>query len=91
MIVYLENVFGALGGSLALLACEKEGSVISAGGPYSTHAFTFDHVYDVSASQKKVFTVFRLLSLSLKRCQMLHLYCLLSTSTKRLMHTRKKH
>lgn len=32
----------------------QEGSVISAGGPYSTHAFTFDHVYDVSASQKKV-------------------------------------
>ncbi len=28
--------------------------MVSAGGPYSTHAFTFDHVYDVSASQKKV-------------------------------------
>lgn len=32
----------------------QDGSVVSAGGPYSTHAFTFDHVYDVSASQRKV-------------------------------------
>ena len=36
----------------------QDGSVISAGGPYSTHAFTFDHVYDVSASQKKVSDAF---------------------------------
>ncbi|CAM9760071.1 unnamed protein product [Ectocarpus fasciculatus] len=34
---------------------DDDGSVVSAGGPYSTHAFTFDHVYDVSASQRKVY------------------------------------
>ncbi|CAB1096787.1 unnamed protein product [Ectocarpus sp. CCAP 1310/34] len=34
---------------------DVDGSVVSAGGPYSTHAFTFDHVYDVSASQRKVY------------------------------------
>ncbi|CAN0388939.1 unnamed protein product, partial [Discosporangium mesarthrocarpum] len=27
----------------------------AAGGPASAHVFTFDHVYDVSASQEKVY------------------------------------
>jgi hypothetical protein len=33
---------------------DDDGSLINAHGPYSTHVFTFDHVYDQNATQKKV-------------------------------------
>ncbi|CAM9193777.1 unnamed protein product [Phaeothamnion confervicola] len=36
---------------------DEDGTVVNAGGggPYSAHVFTFDHVYEQSASQRKVY------------------------------------
>jgi hypothetical protein len=36
------------------LAAYEEGGGVAT-GPYATHAFTFDHVYDQHSSQKKVY------------------------------------
>lgn len=37
------------------LAALEDGGGATAAGPYSTHAFTFDHVYDQHCDQKKVY------------------------------------
>lgn len=34
---------------------DEDGNVIANPGPYVAHTFAFDHVYDQTASQKKVF------------------------------------
>lgn len=36
-------------------AIDENGQVSTIPGPYSTHSFTFDHVYDQHSTQKKVF------------------------------------
>jgi DNA replication protein DnaC len=37
------------------LAAVEENGWSAAAGPYSTHSFTFDHVYDQNCDQKKVY------------------------------------
>ena len=34
---------------------DQNGNILANTGPYSTHSFMFDHVYDESSSQKKVY------------------------------------
>ena len=34
---------------------DENGQLLTNPGPYSVHSFVFDHVYDQSSSQKKVF------------------------------------
>ena len=34
---------------------DEQGQLLANPGPFSTHSFVFDHVYDQNASQKKVF------------------------------------
>ena len=34
---------------------DQNGNVLANTGPYSTHSFVFDHVYDENSSQEKVY------------------------------------
>lgn len=34
---------------------DENGQIVANPGPYSTHSFVFDHVYDEQSSQKKVY------------------------------------
>lgn len=44
---------------------DENGQLLTNPGPYSTHSFVFDHVYDQSSSQKKVRVKPELLSLAM--------------------------